>query len=214
MIRVRSAREVDLPSVAAVLQDAFAEKMRIVFGDDPAKIRTVLEAVYTGPVRRGYDGVLIAELDGRIVGTLLIEPMDYTPQESSMFEQVAIRQFGLPRMLRAAFLLWLIGHRPAAADAHISDVGVLSDSRGEGVGQQLLVHAEQWARERNCSRLTLWVAATNEPALNLYEKSEFEIVDMRSSWLTRLAYGIRHWYFMEKPLEPLDTSLITYGDQG
>ncbi len=79
MIRVRSAREVDLPSVAAVLQDAFAEKMRIVFGDDPAKIRTVLEAVYTGPVRRGYDGVLIAELDGRIVGTLLIEPMEYTP---------------------------------------------------------------------------------------------------------------------------------------
>ncbi len=116
-------------------------------------------------------------------------------------------------MLRAAFLLWLIGHRPTAPDAHISDVGVLSDSRGEGVGQRLMEYAEQWARERDRAQLTLWVAATNEPALNLYEKNEFEIVETRASWLTRLAYGVRDWYFMEKVLEPLETSLVRYGDR-
>ncbi|MCP4707932.1 MAG: hypothetical protein GY869_04840 [Planctomycetes bacterium] len=92
MVKVRAAREVDLPGVAAVLQDAFSDKMRVIFGDQPAKVRTVLEAIYTGPVRRGYDGVLVAECDGRVVGTLLVEPMNYTPEENRIFENIAMRE--------------------------------------------------------------------------------------------------------------------------
>lgn len=215
MLTIRSAREVDLPGVAVVLHDAFEEKMHLIFGDQPAKIRTVLEAIYTGPVRRGYDGVLVAELEGRIVGTLLIEPMNFTTQESQRFERVAINQFGLPRMLWAAFLLWLIGHRPGPRDAHISDVGVLTEYRGEGVGLRLMEAAEQWAHDHQRARLTLWVAASNQPAHHLYEKCGFTVDESRSSWLTRLTFGIQHWDFMEKPLTPpASSSLVRYRDAG
>jgi ribosomal protein S18 acetylase RimI-like enzyme len=210
MIKVRSARMVDLPGVAVVLQDAFSDKTRVIFGDQPAKVRTLLEAIYTGPVRRGYDGVLVAELDGRIVGTLLVEPMNYTPEESRIFENTAIREFGIPRMLIAAFLLWLIGHRPGAGEAYISDVAVATDCQGQGVGQRLMQHAEEWARSHGRRQLTLWVAASNAPAIHVYKKSGLSITTTRSSWLTRLTFGIRHWHFMEKQLtSPPPSSLVT-----
>lgn len=203
MFRIRSARVMDLPGVATVLQDAFEDKLRIIFGNQPHKIRAVLEAVYTGPVQRGYDGVLIAEQNGRIIGALLIEPMNYTPQETRRFESIAIREFGVPRMVVASFLLWLIGHRPEPDEAYISDLGVASNWQDQGVGQDLIAEADQWARDHDRDRLTLWVADNNRRAVHVYEKSGFAITQSRSSWLTRLAFGIRHWHFMEKPLTGL-----------
>ncbi len=200
MMRVRSARLADLPGVAVVLEDSFNDKMRVIFGKQPEKTRVLLETIYSGPVRRGYDGVLVAEQDGRIVGTLLIEPMHHTTQENRTFVNIATREMGMPRVLMASFLLWLIGHEPEQGEAYISDLGVASDSQGQGIGQQLLEQAEQWARNRRRDRLTLWVAATNERAIHVYEKAGMSIKETKNSWLTRLAFRIPRWYFMEKKL--------------
>jgi ribosomal protein S18 acetylase RimI-like enzyme len=200
MIRVRSARPVDLPGVAAVLQDAFSDKMRIIFGHQPQKIHTLLETLYGGPVQRGYDGILVAEWDGRIVGALVIEPVYYTPQERRTFENIAVHELGLPRMLRASFLLWLFSHTPAPGEAYISDFGVASDCQGQGLGQQLLYDTENWAYDHDRTRLTLWVAESNARAIYVYEKAGFTLTRTRSSWLTQIAFGIRRWHFMEKAL--------------
>jgi len=200
VIRVRSARPVDIPGVAAVLQEAFSDKMAVIFSRQPEKVRRLLEAAYTPPVARGFDGVVIAERDGRIVGTLLIEPMQYTEQETRAFENLAIRELGMPRMLCTSLLLWLLGHRPAEDEAYISDVGVARDCQGQGVGALLMRHAEQWAREHQLERLTLWVAASNSTAIHVYERAGFSIVRSRSSWPLRMAFGIRQWHFMEKKL--------------
>ncbi|MBN1201078.1 MAG: GNAT family N-acetyltransferase [Anaerolineae bacterium] len=196
--RVRCARLADLPGVAAVLQDSFDDKMRVIFGRQPGKIRALLEAIYTGPVERGYDGVLVAERGGRIIGTLLIEPMDHTPEENRAFEHFAVRELGLPRMMWASFLLWLLGHHPEPGEAYISDVGVAGDYQGQGVGQMLMEYAEAWAWQHGRRRITLWVAGTNNRAIHVYQKAGFAAVRTRSSFMTRLAFGIRDWHFMEK----------------
>ena len=52
------------------------------------------------------------------------------------------------RMLRAAFLLWLIGYHPKPGEAYISDVGVAEEHQNEGVGQQMMEQAELWASNR------------------------------------------------------------------
>lgn len=197
---VRPARLADLPGVAAVLQDAFSEKMRAIFGNQPKKVRALLETLYTGPVQRGYDGVLVAERGGRIIGTLLIEPMYFTTRENRAFEYLAIRDLGVLRTVRASFLLWRLSHHPEPGEAYISDLGVAQDCRGEGVGQFLLDQAEQWALDHDRTHLTLWVAATNDSAIGLYDKMGFEAVRARSSRITRLFFGIRDWHFMEKRL--------------
>jgi ribosomal protein S18 acetylase RimI-like enzyme len=210
MIHIRSARVVDLPGVAVVLQEAFSDKMRVIFGNSPAKARALLEAVYTGPVQRGYDGVIVAEMDGRIVGTLVVEPIFHTQQENRLVENLAVRELGLPRALRAAFLLWLFSHEPEPGEAYISDVGVAPDCQGLGIGQGLMAYAEEWALEHERTRLSLWVAESNSMAIHVYEKAGYAIRRTRSSLLTRLAFGIRHWYFMERSLiDEAGTSLDT-----
>jgi ribosomal protein S18 acetylase RimI-like enzyme len=200
MLRIRPARTVDLPGLAAVLQDAFSEKLRVMFGRKPDKVRELLETVYTGPVKRRYDGLLVAERDGRVVGTLVIEPMYHTEAENRAIESRAVRELGLPRALFASFLLWLMSHEPGPDEAHISDLGVAPDCQGEGIGTLLLRRAEEWAREHGRSRLTLWVAATNGVAVHVYEKTGFTIHETRSSWPLKLAFGVRHWHFMQKSL--------------
>jgi ribosomal protein S18 acetylase RimI-like enzyme len=198
MIRVHPARAVDLPGVAAVLQDAFSEKMALIFSRHPDKVKMLLEAAYIGPVQRGFDGVLVAEQDGRIIGTLLIEPIYYTDKENHAFEHLAVRELGLLRMLRAAFLLWLLGHTPDPDEAYITDVAVAQDCQGQGIGGLLMEHAEEWARAHRRDRLTLWVAETNAPAIHLYETAGYTVTRTRSSLLTQIAFGIRRWHFMEK----------------
>jgi ribosomal protein S18 acetylase RimI-like enzyme len=199
--QARSARQVDLPGIAGVLQEAFSEKLRLIFSNNPEKVRSLLEAIYTGPVQRGYDGVIVAERDGRIVGTLLIEPMYYTQRELRVFEHLAVRELGMPRMLWASFLLWLVGHKPEEGEAYISDVGVAEDCRNEGVARLMLEHAEIWARAHDRQRMTLWVAASNEAAVHLYESFGFAVKKTRSSWQTGTFLRIRRWYFMEKVVE-------------
>ena len=201
MIRVRSARSVDLPGVAAVLQDAFSAKLRVIVSPQPEKVRTLLEMAYTGPVQRGFDGLLVAEHDGRIVGTLLVGPLYYTDHENRAFEHFAVRELGMPRMLRAAFLLSLISHRAEPGEAHVTDVAVARDYQGQGVGQLLLEHAEQWARDHNRARLTLWVAENNPRAAHVYQKAGLSVVRTRSNLLTRFFFGVRRWQFMEKRLD-------------
>ena len=66
MLQIRPARLADLPAMAAVLQETFSDKMRAIFGNDREKVVGLLESIYTGPVRRGYDGVLVADRGGRI----------------------------------------------------------------------------------------------------------------------------------------------------
>lgn len=200
MIQIRPARVIDLPGVGAVLSEAFGDKLQTIFGRQPQKIQTLLEAMYAGPIQRGYDGVFVADMDGRVVGTTVVQPT-YTPQENRLFENIAVRELGLPRMLRASFLLWLLGHNAEPDEAYISDVGVVLECRGEGIGQRLMEHAEDWARYYRYQRLTLWVAEDNAPAIHLYEKTGFSMSRTRSSLLTRLAFGIRRWRFMEKLLE-------------
>lgn len=199
---VRAARPVDLPGMSAVLEEAFSDKMRVIFSHKPTEVRAVLEALYQGPVTRGYDGILVAERAGRIIGTLLIEPMQHTSEEMAAFERASVRELGLLRTLRSAFMLWIMGldYKPDLADAYISDLGVARDCRGEGVGALLLAHVEAWARERGRARLTLWAAANNEAALRLYEKAGFTITRTRRSLLTQVFFGIAHWHFMEKRL--------------
>jgi ribosomal protein S18 acetylase RimI-like enzyme len=199
--QVHQARTVDLPGVAAVLQDAFSEKMRVILSNQPEKVRALVEAAYSGPVQRGYDGVLVADRGGRIVGTALIEPAYYTEQENRRFEHIAVRELGMPRMLWGSFLLWVVGHTPEPDEAYVCELAVAQDCQGEGIGSLLLEHAEAWAWTHDRRRVTLWVAAENAPALHVYEKNGYTIRQTRSNWLIRLMFGVSRWHHMEKNLD-------------
>jgi GNAT superfamily N-acetyltransferase len=71
------------------------------------------------------------------------------------------------------------------SNCHISDLAVLPEHEGNGVGQALLLHAEDWAREHHCQLVTLAVFPGNERARALYEHSGY------APDLLRLAKSVR-----------------------
>jgi ribosomal protein S18 acetylase RimI-like enzyme len=57
---------------------------------------------------------------------------------------------------------------------NISDLAVLPDYRGRGIGKQLLTAVEDKARTLGCCKVTLEVQENNTRARNVYERSGFE----------------------------------------
>ena len=55
--------------------------------------------------------------------------------------------------------------------AHISVIATTEAAQGSGVGRALLEHAEDWARSRGHSLLTLNVFVANERARRFYERA-------------------------------------------
>ena len=60
------------------------------------------------------------------------------------------------------------------AHGYISDVAVAPDFEGRGVGRLLLDTAEDWARSKGYSLLTLYVFAGNTHARRVYERFGFQ----------------------------------------
>lgn len=53
-------------------------------------------------------------------------------------------------------------------------VGVLEDYQRQGIATKLIDFAEEWAKEKDITRLEITVVTENEPALALFEKTGFE----------------------------------------
>jgi len=67
-------------------------------------------------------------------------------------------------------------------EAHVTNVGVLPEYRGEGVGEFLMRSLIAAARERGASKMTLEVRKSNYIAQNLYTKLGFEPVGIRRGY--------------------------------
>ena len=77
--------------------------------------------------------------------------------------------------------------------------GIRQAFTGQGIGTQLFMALEQWARERDLHRLELTVMVHNERAIGLYKKMGFEIEGVkRHSLVVKGAYVDE--YYMAKLL--------------
>ncbi len=73
----------------------------------------------------------------------------------------------------------------------IVEIAVDPAWQGHGLGKRLLQHAEEYARQRGCQQLFLWVGRENARAIRLYQKLGYEEVGRYERWLK-----------MAKPLQP------------
>lgn len=200
MTVIRPAVLADLPGLSAVLAEAFSVKMHLLFGRDVARTRRLLQAIYQGPVSRGYEGVIVAEQDGAIVGGLVIEPMPWLREDINRVDTAIAAELGPWRRFWNRVGFSVFGHEPQAGEAYITDVCVRRDQRGRGIAQKLMAYAEDWARERGRTAITLWVAASNRPARHVYAKVGMRVTGQEITPLAWLLFGVPRWVRMSKPL--------------
>lgn len=67
-------------------------------------------------------------------------------------------------------------------EAHVTNVGVLPEYRGEGVGELLMKSLMALAKHQGAKKMTLEVRKSNYVAQNLYSKLGFEPVGIRRGY--------------------------------
>ncbi|HYE89344.1 MAG TPA: ribosomal protein S18-alanine N-acetyltransferase [Vicinamibacterales bacterium] len=90
------------------------------------------------------------------------------------------------------FVLRTAEHRVAAfcafwlivEQAHINNLAVLPELRGQGLGTQLLAAVCDEAAHLGATEVTLEVRASNAAALRLYDKAGFERAGVRKNYYT------------------------------
>ncbi len=70
-------------------------------------------------------------------------------------------------------LLGYIGMYDLIDEVSIINIATDPNHRHMGIGKLLICAAEDFARERNCPRITLEVRESNLPAISLYEKQGY-----------------------------------------
>jgi ribosomal protein S18 acetylase RimI-like enzyme len=141
-VQIRTARLEDAGALADVYIASAEHHMRL----DPSLYRKPewepVEERYRGRLPSGEDSVIfVAVVGGEVVGFVDLQVK---------------RPDGEPRMLRDA------------VSAEI-DIAVLPDSRGSGIGTDLMGAAEAWAFDHGAEFMTLQVHTANLDAIRFYQ---------------------------------------------
>lgn len=198
---IRPATLDDVETIVDLHGEAFAAKFGRAFG--AAFSRQGAAALAMTWRRQGaaaLSGMSVAVLDERIVGTISLRTAHQPLLPEGVAEQVFYQLLGPWRGLRALFALSLLDHRIGRGEGYISDVAVAADYRGRGIGALLLDHVEVLARQRRLQQLSLYVAARNRTAVQLYTRCRFQRKRLRRSLTTWFFYREYGWWFMTKDL--------------
>ena len=69
-------------------------------------------------------------------------------------------------------------------ESQITNVAVMPEGRGQGIGEQLMREALRIAEERGCIVMSLEVRVSNDVAQNLYRKLGFQAGGIRKKYYT------------------------------
>ena len=159
-----------------------------------------------GAGRKPGDDLLLALREGRAVGALLGRArggnFPSSPAAVLRTLPVILRVYPpweLPGLVRRVRLRARLEMPVPAGSYHVVELQVAPESRGAGIGAQLLRRAEALARERGCARINLTTSLTN-PALRLYAREGYVELARRTLPGYEALTGTPGRVFLDKPL--------------
>jgi ribosomal protein S18 acetylase RimI-like enzyme len=179
-VAIRRATADDLDHVVAILTEDPAPDLRAI-------ARNRQQAVAIGALLGGHgmlvglDETVLAEVDGAPVG--LMETLRSTSQRSlgvvtsARIVLRAVRKAGpgvLGRYMRLSSARKRMGIAIPPGGFDLNELHVRPRYRNQGIGGQLVAHAEQMARERGDSRIWL-TTESNNPATRLFARHGFRV---------------------------------------
>ena len=211
-VTIRPARPQDASLAARLIYLTMGVEADWLFGQE--KGLSTLEVLARLFARRdhraAYDLTHLAERDGQAAGLLLAYPGRRLSGLNLRTGWQYLRLFGLRAALRLAKL------QPAYADLvesqddefYISNIAVLPEYQGQGIGSVLMAYAEELACKAGLRKCSLIVAFGHAPARRLYERLGYAVDRVFSSAHPKVAEGSGGYHRMVKPLPALAESLI------
>ena len=201
-ITIRPFKNSDFEKVTDIFIDAFKAKLDHLIKLDDKRIREFLvdsNFIEDKPI----EGYFVAEKDGEVLGIMLLKWKEQNRikiTNKTGFFYLA-KRYGFFRTIRIILGALFFYKRVDENECYIEHIAVSKNARGLGIGTKLLEHGEKFIKDKiKKARYTLYVAASNKRAKNLYKSFGFEDVELKSSLLSRMIIKEGKWYFMEKRL--------------
>lgn len=205
---IRPAQPADSALAVKLIHLSMGEEMDWLFGQEagyPAD--AVMAALYA---RRGnrfsWNLCWVAEADGQAVGLLLAFAGRRLPVLEAVTGLHLVGVFGLRATWRLARKQRLYGDLVEARpdEYYVSNLGVLPEFQGRGIGGALLDFADEQARAAGLGKCSLLVAQDN-PALRLYRRRGYEIAASYTFPVPEIGHG-RGMHRMVKQLQRVTTN--------
>lgn len=137
---IRKATNNDIPAIAELYREQFREMSKMI----PDFIKEGDQSIefLEKTISNEDSDILVYENDSSVVGFILLQAKQ-----------------------RPAFQFIVSGKH-----CYIMDLIVTENKRGKGFGTALMNSAKNWAKEQNCSIISLDVLSNNTKAIVLYEK--------------------------------------------
>ena len=205
IVLIRPALSLDTQMAAHLVHMSMGRLADFLFSSGgKIKANTVLAKLVMQPRNRfSYQFADIAEVDGKTAGLLLSYP-GWTMKhlEIPMGRQL-VKIFGAVgffRFLRKS--IPLVFCREAENDEYfINNIAVLPDFQGEGIGSQLMKHAEEKAIAERFQKCSLVVEISNTRARNLYERFGYQVVNTTKFIQLDRLIGCKGFHRMVKELK-------------
>lgn len=191
-IAIRAARPDDAPLAAHLFRLSMGGLAELLFDDDPRQTELTLIRLFTrGAGRFGYGVTVVAEVERVPLGMLAaFSGADLTRLNLEAFAAFP-KALGLAGTSR---LFWRAIPHASIEEAktdeyYISNVGVLPQAQGRGIGTRLMQFAEEAAQAAGLMKCSLLVGTANHGARRLYERLGYEVVFTRSHANPALSYN-------------------------
>lgn len=188
---IRPALPSDAPAAGRLLHLSLGPMADFLFPRRASpNVEQALAGLFARPQNRfSYEFADVAEVDGQAVGLLIAYPSALIGRLALPMGWQMAEICGLRAVLRLLPLtLPLLVMREAEANAYyISNLAVLPEFQGQGIGTRLLERAQAKAAEMGLTKCALTVEVGNKQALRLYERLSFRIVrTFEHPWLEHL----------------------------
>lgn len=197
IISITELKQDDLEDYLKVDFDSFYEKIKLAFGNDKEAALNIMRTEISENINNNRH--YTAMIENKIIG--IIEIVSNENIKTYIRDlRTYVKYLGFFKGLRAFIISLFENPRLNSKTVYIDTVAVGPAHRRKGVAEKMLTFIENLARENGKKALTLWVAAKNNNALNLYRKFGFTVSSKKSSWIAKRYTGYRDWLYMKKEI--------------
>jgi len=201
VVTMRLATLTDVERIVAIHADAFHDTFVAAFGRKHyhAGLR-VMADVWRRQGAIGLHGMWVAEVNGAVVGTITMRARGgahWLPTHIPV-EWLFIKALGFVRGLYALNALSFIEHNITTTELYVTDVAVDQRFQRQGVGRTMLTHACAYAERHQLDMVSLYVGATNRPALALYQGIGFYVANTHHSLMGWFLLRQLRWLLLRR----------------
>jgi len=196
-IKICNLKLDNLDNYLEIELEAFYEKLKFIYSYNKGAALNIIRSEISRNINNGR--YYTATINGRITGIIEVITCENLKNYTRSF-RTYVKYLGFLKACKAFILASIEIPRLKSGTVYIDTVAVEKNNRRKGTAKKMLSFVEHLARKNGKSTLTLWVAAENRSACNLYKKFGFTEIIKRSSRLAEKYLGYRDWIYMGKEI--------------